>query len=79
MGNERTRVKIKGRTIDISADGLRSLDIYLIAKVVEERIAEIEKESGVSDCSKLALMAALGYAIELYSVRENLGKVNEAS
>jgi cell division protein ZapA (FtsZ GTPase activity inhibitor) len=76
-GNE-TQVKIKGRVLSLSVDGLGPLEISAIAGQVEKKIDEIEEKTQVPDTSKLAFMAAFEFATELYNLKRKSENANEA-
>lgn len=76
-GNE-TQVKIKGRFLTPSVDGLGPLEVTTIANQVEKKIEEIEKKTQIPDTSKLALMAAFEFATELYNLKQKSETTQEA-
>ena len=71
-------VTIKGRTITPSVDGLGPLEVTTIANQVEKRIDEIEARTGIPDSGKLALLAAFGFATELYNLKQKHKDTKEA-
>ncbi|MFA5162023.1 MAG: cell division protein ZapA [Elusimicrobiales bacterium] len=54
----------------VSVDGLEELEVGIVAKEVEDRIARIEADTGHVDTVKLALLAAMSFAAELYQLRQ---------
>jgi len=78
MTGKETQVKIKGRVLTLSVDGLGPLEISAIAGQVEKKINEIEEATQIPDNSKLALMAAFGFATELYNLKQRSEDSSEA-
>ncbi|MBI4802220.1 MAG: cell division protein ZapA [Elusimicrobia bacterium] len=78
MITSEVRLKIKKRDITMSVDGLTELEIGNIADQVEKKIDEIEKRTGQPDTSKLAVMAALEFAIELHNLKQRYSNNKEA-
>lgn len=76
-GNE-IQVKIKGRNLTLSVDGLGPLEISTIADQVGKKIDEIEEKTKIPDNSKLALMAAFAFATELYNLKQRSETSKEA-
>ena len=76
-GNE-TQVKIKGRMLSLSVDGLGPLEISTIAGQVEKKIDAIEEKTQIPDNSKLALLAAFEFATELYNLKQKSANTTEA-
>jgi len=66
MTDNETQLKIKGKVLNVIVDGLSPLEISAIAKEVEKKMNDIERKTDITDISKLAMMAALEFAIELY-------------
>ncbi|MEI7482957.1 MAG: cell division protein ZapA [Elusimicrobiota bacterium] len=79
MTSNEPQVKIKGRVLNISIDSLTPLEIATISSQVEEKINDIEGKSQEADTSKLALMAAFEFAIELYTIKQTSMNVTEAN
>jgi len=78
MQNNEATVKIRGRYISMAVDGLTELEIGNLADQVEKKMAEIEERTNTADTSKLAVMAALEFATELYNLRQKSENNNEA-
>ncbi|MFA6435132.1 MAG: cell division protein ZapA [Elusimicrobiales bacterium] len=70
MQNNEVVIKIKGRSLAVSVDGLTELEIANIADQVEKKMSEIEEKTNTADTSKLAVMAALEFATELYNLKQ---------
>lgn len=78
MTGKETQVKIKGRVLTLSVDGLGPLEIATIAGQVEEKINGIEEATQTPDTSKLALLAAFEFATDLYNLRQKSASSTEA-
>ena len=78
MTNTETHVKIKGRAMNISVEGLEALEIVAIAGQVEERMKRIEENTKIVDGSKLAILAAFEFATELYNLKQKSEVSSEA-
>ena len=76
--NNEIRLKIKKRDITMSVDGLTELEIGNIADQVEKKIDAIEKKTGQPDTGKLAVMAALEFAVELHNLKQRYANNKEA-
>ncbi|OGS47044.1 MAG: hypothetical protein A3J79_06800 [Elusimicrobia bacterium RIFOXYB2_FULL_62_6] len=62
-------MKIAGRNITMSVDGLSDIEIQSIANLVEKRMGDLEKKTGQPDTGKLITMVAMELAIELYNLQ----------
>jgi len=71
-------VKIRGRVIAMSVDGMTELEITAIAQQVEKKMAAIEELTNIVDTSKLAVMAAMEFAIELHNLKQKSETTTEA-
>jgi len=65
-----TTVKIRGRQFNIAIEGLTPIEIGSLANNVEEKMKRIERETDTVDTSKLAVLAAIEYASELYNLKQ---------
>ncbi|MBU2530784.1 MAG: cell division protein ZapA [Elusimicrobia bacterium] len=65
-----TIVKIRGRQFNIAIEGLTPIEIGSLANNVEEKMKRIERETDTVDTSKLAVLAAMEYASELYNLKQ---------
>ena len=65
-----TIVKIRGRQFNIAIEGLTPIEITTLANQVEEKIKYLEDKTNTVDTSKLAVLAAMDYATELYNLRQ---------
>ena len=64
MLNEKVEIEIRGRKLTIEMEGVTPLEVQALAQTVNDRMAQIEKESKVVDSSKLAILTALEIAAE---------------
>ncbi len=69
MLGEKLTVEILGRQYEIDAEGLTPIEASFLAQFVSDRMQEIQKESGIVDSSKLAVLAALNLADELWRLK----------
>lgn len=73
-------VNIRFKTYEVEAQAGDELWIASLAEYVEQKLNETEKETGIVDTQKLAIMAALNIADELFRLknsRENVAGVFE--
>ena len=70
MTNTETQIKIRGRAVNVLVDGLSPIEIGSIAGQVEERMKRIEGKTEIPDTSKLAILAAFEFAMELYNLKQ---------
>ncbi|OGR49983.1 MAG: hypothetical protein A2X34_06375 [Elusimicrobia bacterium GWC2_51_8] len=78
MTNTETRVKIRGRQMNVAADGLSPIEISSIVGQVEERIKRIEEKTTIPDTATLATLAAFEFAAELYNLKRKSEVNSEA-
>jgi len=79
MSNNEFEARIKNRTIKFpSVDGMSPLEMSTIVGQVEEKINKIEEKLGIVDSSKLAILAAFDFAVELYNLRQKSETNREA-
>lgn len=79
MGNNDFEAKVRGRLIKFPAvDGLTELELGGIVGQVEEKIGKIEEKLGIVDTSKLAILAAYDFAVELNNLRQRAETNREA-
>lgn len=70
-GSNDYEAKIRGRVIKFpSVDGLLPIEQEAIVAQVEEKINKIEAKLNIVDSSKLAILAAYDFAVELYNLRQ---------
>ena len=72
MPSHGVRVKIKGVVFALSVDGLTLMEVSAIAAEVEKRIKCIEEKTQIPDDCKLAMLAALEIAVEVYRYKQQL-------
>ncbi|MDO8806663.1 MAG: cell division protein ZapA [Elusimicrobiota bacterium] len=71
MQNNDFEAKIKNRLIKFPAvDGLTQIEMGLIVSQVEKKIDKIEQKLNIVDSSKLAILAAYDFAVELYFLQQ---------
>ena len=78
MPNNESVVTIRKRQYSMSVDGLTEMEIAGIADQVEKKMDEIEEQTNTADTSKLAVMAALDFATELYILKQKSENTTEA-
>ncbi len=79
MSNNDFEARIRGRFIKFPAvDGLTELELGSIVVQVEEKIKKIEEKLNIVDSSKLAILAAYDFAVELHNLRQKSETNNEA-
>jgi len=79
MQNNEFEAKIKNRIIKFpSVDGMSQLEMSMIVGKVEAKINKIEEKLNIVDSSKLAILAAYDFAVELYHLQQKLETNREA-
>ena len=76
--NNKVTVNILGRTYDVQSAPGDELLIYSLAEYVEQKINEVQRDTGIVDTQKLAILVALNIADELFRLknsRENVSGV----
>jgi len=61
-------VQILGRFYEVKSD-LNPLDVQAIAKYVEEKLREASSYTGIQETSRIAVLAALNIADELFRLK----------
>jgi cell division protein ZapA len=64
-------VKIRGCVYDVEAAPGDELLIHSLAEYLEQKIAEVERDTGFVDTQKCAVMAAMNIADELFRLRNS--------
>jgi len=64
-------LNISGRTYDVEVAPGDELLIYSLAEYVEQKLNEAQKETGIVDTQKLAILAALNIADELFRLKNS--------
>ena len=72
----RVPVTIRGSVYDIEVAPGEELTIYSIAEYVEEKIVEVQRETGIVDTQKLAILAALNIADEYFRLKNSTENVS---
>ncbi|HAT71909.1 MAG TPA: hypothetical protein DCS63_03740 [Elusimicrobia bacterium] len=71
MSGNDLEAKVRGRIMKFPAvDGLMEIEVRAIIGQVEEKIARIEEKLKIPDTSKLAILAAYDFAVELYNLKQ---------
>jgi cell division protein ZapA (FtsZ GTPase activity inhibitor) len=79
MGTNDFEAKIRNRVIKFPAvDGLSPIEQSTIVGQVEEKINKIEEKLNIVDSSKLAILAAYDFAVELYNLKQRSETNREA-
>jgi len=79
MGTNDFEAKIRNRVIKFPAvDGLSPIEQSTIVGQVEEKIQKIEEKLNIVDSSKLAILAAYDFAVELYNLKQRSETNREA-
>ena len=79
MGTNDFEAKIRNRVIKFPAvDGLSPIEQSTIVGQVEEKIDKIEEKLNIVDSSKLAILAAYDFAVELYNLKQRSETNREA-
>jgi cell division protein ZapA (FtsZ GTPase activity inhibitor) len=79
MSNNDFEAKVRGRVIKFPAvDGLTPIELGAIVNQVEEKLDKIEERLNIVDSSKLAILAAFDFAVELYNLRQRSETNREA-
>lgn len=79
MSNNDFEAKVRGRVIKFPAvDGLTDIELSTIVGQVEEKIKKVEESLNIVDTSKLAILAAFDFAVELYNLRQKSETNREA-
>jgi cell division protein ZapA (FtsZ GTPase activity inhibitor) len=69
--NGEFEAKLRNRVIKFpEVDGLSPLEMSTLVGQVGEKMDEIEKEMNIVDSSKIAILAAFAFAVELYNLRQ---------
>ncbi len=79
MSNNEFEARVRGRLIKFPAvDGLTDIELSAIVGQVEEKIRKVEESLNIVDTSKLAILAAFDFAVELYNLRQKSETNREA-
>ena len=78
MPDNETVVRIRNRSFPVAVDGLTQLEMVNLAGKVEKKMAELEARTKTADTSKLAILAAFDFAVELYNLRQKSETNREA-
>lgn len=79
MASNDFEARVRGRLMKFPAvDGLTELELNGIVNQVEEKIKQIEEKLNIVDTSKLAILAAYDFAVELNNLRQRAETNREA-
>ncbi|MDQ7773997.1 MAG: cell division protein ZapA [Elusimicrobiales bacterium] len=65
---DETEVTVKGVKLNISMEGLTPMEVAAIAQQVEDKMKELEPGLKRVDTQKLAILAAMHFAAELFNL-----------
>lgn len=65
MLNEKVDVEVYGRRFTVEFEGITPIEIPSLAKELTQKLEQVGKESGIVDTSKLAVLVALQYLVEI--------------
>jgi len=71
MEKEKITLEIYGGKYSVNKEGKEELHILSVARYVDEKMREIANTSHIVDTGKVAVLAALNIADELFTLREN--------
>ncbi len=79
MSNKEFDAIVRNRQIKFPVvDGLTDIEVSAIVRQVEEKIKKVEESLNIVDTSKLAILAAFDFAVELYNLRQKSETNREA-
>ncbi|HBE88426.1 MAG TPA: hypothetical protein DDW67_04715 [Elusimicrobia bacterium] len=68
MQKDETQVTVKGVKLNIAMEGLTPMEVAAIAQQVEDKMTELEPGLKRVDTQKLAILAAMHFAAELFNL-----------
>ena len=77
MSSNNLRVNIFGSENAIKADDDKKESVIAIAKYVDQKMREIDRSQAINSNLKIAILAALNIAEELYQNRQFQGRIEE--
>ena len=69
-------VNILGHIYEVEVSPGDELHVYSLAQHVEEKLVEVQRDTGIVDTQKLAILAALNIADELSRLKESKENVS---
>lgn len=69
-------VNILGHIYEVEVSPGDELHVYSLAQHVEEKLVEVQRDTGIVDTQKLAILAALNIADELFRLKESKESVS---
>ena len=71
MNNNDFEARVRNRPIRFPAvDGLSPIELSTIVGQVEKKMEKVEEKLDIVDSSKIAIVAAYEFAVELYNLRQ---------
>lgn len=71
MARDTVRVQIYGKEYEVDAGGLTPLEASRLASYVDEKMKEISEKLHIVDTQKVAVLACLNIAYDLFAAKEN--------
>lgn len=79
MNNNEFEARVRNRTIKFPAvDGLSQLEMSSIVTQVEGKMDRVEENLNIVDSSKIAIVAAYEFAVELYNLKQHFETLQAA-
>lgn len=79
MSNNDFQARVRGRDMKFPVvDGMTELELGTIVAQVEDKINKIEARLDIVDTSKLAILAAYDFAVELHNLKQRSETNREA-
>ena len=78
MIENKTPVTVYRRNLIVNLEGLTQLETSALANRVTSEMEKIESETKTVDTSKLAILAALSFAADLYKLEQQSGSLRQA-
>ena len=77
MSSNNLRVNIFGSEYALKADDDKKESVIAIAKYVDQKMREIDRSQAINSNLKIAILAALNIAEELYQNKQFQGRIEE--
>lgn len=77
MSSNNLRVNIFGSEYALKADDDKKESVVAIAKYVDQKMREIDRSQAINSNLKIAILAALNIAEELYHNKQFQGRIEE--
>ncbi|MBI5625046.1 MAG: cell division protein ZapA [Elusimicrobia bacterium] len=72
-------IEIRKRRFMVEVEGMTHMEVNVLAKEVENKMLAIESKYGTPDTSRLAVLTALEFAMELSQLRESFDIAKDAA